>query len=139
MSGPPISLDWNYSKESELTMEEYEKMKDGRTNKNVRRMGKAKRVNLLQNHLGFTEDEIEAATRERKLIQRGRAITKAISPLWRIEDAAQSAGRKVRKAMGGKDHKSESDLDGLRSSTLSQVSIALDVSNSSSMAHPLEF
>lgn len=143
ISGPPISLDWSYSKESEICMEEYEKMKymkkgKNRNIKNVRRIGKAKRVNLLQNHLGFTEDEIEAATREGKSIQRGRAITKAISPLWRLEDAAQSAGRKVKKALS-KGHKSEGDLDELQSS-ISGASITLDISSSSSTVHPtLEF
>ena len=100
----------------------------------LRRMGKPQRLNLLQNHLGFTEDEIKAATDERKSIQRGRAVTRAVSQFWRVEDAVQSAGRKMKKAIN-KGRKSETDL--LRLSASGSTS-SLDLSTSSSR-RPLQF
>lgn len=133
MSGPPISLDWSYSKESEIGMEEYEKIKTmkRRKRKKLLRLGKDSRVDLLQNHLGYSEDEIQAAMKEKNAVQRGRAITNIISPLWRLEDAAQSAGRKIKKSIK-KGHKSDGDIRVQRSST---ASITLDASNSSSIVH----
>ena len=133
MSGPPISLDWSYSKETEIGMEEYEKIKTKKRGKgkNLLRLGKDSRVDLLQNHLGYSEDEIQAAMKEKNSVQRGRAITNITSPLWRLEDAAQSAGREFKRAMK-KGFSSYGDVRVRRNST---ASITLDASNSSSVVH----
>mmetsp|Transcript_9986 Transcript_9986/g.12595 ORF Transcript_9986/g.12595 Transcript_9986/m.12595 type:complete len:275 (-) Transcript_9986:34-858(-) len=115
LSGPPISLDWSYSKRAELCMEEYEKFKSmrRRKSKNLLRMGKAERVDMLQNELGYSEEEIMAATKEKKEIQRSRSFTNLTSPLWRVEDAAQSATRKFKRVLRG--NKSDSELAGTAS------------------------
>jgi hypothetical protein len=133
MSGPPIQLDWSYSKESEICMEEYEKTKSmrRRRNRNVIRMGKAKRLDLLQNHLGYSQEEISAATKAKKDIQRARSMTNLTSSFWRVEDVAQSASRKLKRALK-KGHGSEGNLGGLGESTSSTISNnTLDASNSS--------
>ena len=130
MSGPPISLDWSYSKESEICIDEHEKVKNmrRRKNKNLIRLGKATRVNMLQNHLGYSEDEIKAATKEKKDIQRARSVTNLTSSFWRVEDVAQSATRKLKRVLK-KGHKSDGHFRTFDDSSSSFSH--LDTSNSS--------
>jgi hypothetical protein len=130
MSGPPISLDWSYSKESEICIDEHEKVKNmrRRKNKNLIRLGKATRVNMLQNQLGYSEDEIKAATKEKKDIQRARSVTNLTSSFWRVEDVAQSATRKLKRALK-KGHKSDGHFRTFDDSSSSFS--CLDTSNSS--------
>lgn len=99
MSGPPISLDWSHSEGLIIPMEQYEKVKENKKKKNLPRLGKLKRIGLLQNQLGYSEDEINAATKKTKEIRRSRSFTNMTSSLWRIEDVAQSAQRKLKRAI----------------------------------------
>ena len=126
MSGPPISLDWSYSKESQICIDEHEKaksMKPRRSSKHLHRMGKLKRIDLLQNQLGYTEDEIKEATKKKKEIQRARSVTNLTSAFWRVEDAAQSASRKIKRGfLGFRNSKSEANLSSLNESSTSFAS-----------------
>mmetsp|Transcript_18727 Transcript_18727/g.22955 ORF Transcript_18727/g.22955 Transcript_18727/m.22955 type:complete len:304 (-) Transcript_18727:2740-3651(-) len=113
MSGPPISLDWSYSNVSEVSVDENEKIRDMRRRriKNPTRMAKHKRLEILKNDLGYSEEEIKAATTEKKQIQRSRSLTNFVSPLWRVEHAAQSAKRKIARALKKVDKTKEGGMD----------------------------
>jgi len=100
MSGPPISLDWSYSQtHTDVCIDEYESQKttdSGKTKKKSggRRISKYHRELMLKNSLGFSEEEIDAAKKERKDIRRSRSMTQLVAPFWRIEHACQSLKRK---------------------------------------------
>lgn len=95
MSGPPISLDWSYSKATDHCIDEYEGSRTPKRNNSVpMRMNKFKRERLLKSKLGYSDEEIETAKREKKKVQRSRSLTQLISPFWRIEHACQSLKRK---------------------------------------------
>jgi len=118
MSGPPISLDWSYSETTAVCINEYE---DKRTPKRILRMSKVKRENMLKSKLGYSEEEIETAKKEKKKLQRNRSVTDLIAPFWRIEHAIQSVKRKLDRRSNKK--KTGDDLSSSTRSVLSTSSV----------------
>jgi hypothetical protein len=110
--GPPISLDWSYSSESQLAINDYEKVRDMRRRKKEPMfMTKEKREHILKNQLGYSNEEIKVVLDETRQVRRNRSVTKLISPLWKVEDAVKSAQRKIgRKLSGTGGWKSSSSL-----------------------------
>lgn len=107
--GPPVSLDWSYTEASSMNLEDYEKVQqNSRRRPHQWRMSKRCRENMLKGQLGYSDEEIKAAKKEKKKIQRGRSISQVTSPFWRLEDAIQSIGRKLK----GKDKSKELDKKG---------------------------
>jgi len=134
-SGPPISLDWSYSEKGEIAINEFESSKSrGRYST---RVSKVQRENMLKFGLGIADEEIIAAKKDKKRIQRNRAISKMISPFWRVEDAVESLKRKAsrkfsKKRKDGQDeHKNTQHIDLSISSNKSGIS-SLGCSSSSS-------
>lgn len=133
MSGPPISLDWSYSKEFEICIEQHEKSKEMGRNKNgrkkqvVQRLGKLKRIEMLQNQMGYSEEEIQLATKEKKDIQRSRSMTNLISPFWRVEHAVQSLQRKIKRKMRSSSSSTLNELDVSHSKSLDRASASINL------------
>eukprot|EP01082_Thalassiosira_pseudonana_P003336 g3571.t1 g3571 contig12:2345064-2346452(+) len=94
-SGPPLSLDWSYSKASERNLDAYEEERStqraGRINRPQRfHVNKYKRRNMLAFHWGHTEEEMKEARSVTKQMQRQRSITKALMPMHMAEEAVIS-------------------------------------------------
>lgn len=127
MSGPPISLDWSYSKTTALPIDEYETNRTPRRNSQPLRMNKFKREKMLKSKLGYSEEEIENAKKEKKKVQRSRSVTQFVSPFWRIEHACQSVKRKL----GRRSNKDNTDdLSGSKRSGISTSSVTKSIDSS---------
>mmetsp|Transcript_25323 Transcript_25323/g.53494 ORF Transcript_25323/g.53494 Transcript_25323/m.53494 type:complete len:251 (+) Transcript_25323:181-933(+) len=80
-SGPPLSLDWNYSNSYEKNLEEYEAERLYSRAKETLCMNKYKRKILLAVHWGHTSEELKEARRNTKKIQRQRSMTNMLQLL----------------------------------------------------------
>lgn len=103
-SGVPISLDWNYSEKSQVSIKDYEDERDKRPSY-ARRLGKlpihkVKRESILKDW-AYTDDEIDAAKEQMKKVRRSKSLSNFTSQLipWQVEDACSSLKRKVSRKM----------------------------------------
>jgi len=130
MSGPPISLDWSYSQTTAVCINEYETNRPAkRGNSYPLRMNKFNREKMLKSNLGYSEEEIENAKKEKKKVQRSRSMTQFISPFWRIEHACQSVKRKFLR----RSDKNKTGDDLSRSTRSAQSTISISKSADSSL------
>lgn len=88
-SGPPLSLDWGYSKEKQKCIDDYETERSSNRAKNLSKIhvNKYKRKNLLSFQWGHTEEELAEARVETKKLQRQRSITQLLAPVQKAEEA----------------------------------------------------
>jgi len=93
-SGPPIALDWNYSENPAVCINEYEGKKVPRKN-GPKHRNRFHRESLLKETLGYTEEEKNDAKNEAKKTKKQRNRTDMISPFWRLEHTVQSVKRKI--------------------------------------------
>jgi hypothetical protein len=109
-SGPPLSLDWSYSKKYEKNLEEYELERSEDRVNNMRKlhMNKYKRRNLLAFHWGHSDDEMKEARKSTKKMQRQRSMTQLLLPISMAEEALVSF-----KSFLKKKKKSSADSDDL--------------------------
>lgn len=96
--GPPISLDWEYSNNIKMSIDEYEKSRGARRKSYQMQMNSQYREKLLQTW-DITPDEIQYRVKELKLVRKGRDRTKMMLPFRKIEDIAESMKRKAKRAM----------------------------------------
>mmetsp|Transcript_17456 Transcript_17456/g.36478 ORF Transcript_17456/g.36478 Transcript_17456/m.36478 type:complete len:396 (+) Transcript_17456:80-1267(+) len=82
-SGPPLSLDWSYSKKYEKSVDEFEGHRACERVDHLRKlhMNKYKRRNMLSFHWGHTEEEMKEARKQTKRVQMQRSVTKTLLPL----------------------------------------------------------
>lgn len=104
--GPPIALDWKYEEDKPKSLEEYEKEREP----NRRPFPKLglnyyQRKALLEQQ-GHSDQELRSAKKQANKDKFKRAVTKYFLPVQHLEDAAESAGRKIKKIMGHKRRKS---------------------------------
>ena len=104
-SGPPLSLDWSYSKKYEQpkTLDEYETEKKAEQDQNfykLRSVNKYRRRNMLSFHWGHSEEEMKNARRETKKLQRQRSLTQLLLPLHMTQEAFINFERFVAKKRG---------------------------------------
>jgi len=85
-SGPPLSLDWSYSKKYEKKLDEFELERSNERDKSNFYMNKYKRRNLLSHQWGHTEEELKEARRSTKKMQRQRSMTQVLLPLHLAEE-----------------------------------------------------
>lgn len=88
-SGPPLSLDWGYSKENEKCLDEYELERSSSRAKSLSKIhvNKYKRRNLLAFQWGHSEEEMKEARDSTKKLQRQRSITQMLLPVHKAEEA----------------------------------------------------
>ena len=102
--GPPITLSWDYLEYDPLDIDEYEIHHPRR--RNLRQMGLNyyQRRNLLLLHTDYTEEELRLAWKSVKKAKQQRYITRTYTsafPVRIVEDACQSAVRKVKRTVSG--------------------------------------
>ena len=97
--GPPVTLDWNYDEMEPISVDAYEEGR-GRPPRKMHQlhMLSRQRANLLKITAGVTDDEITAAMDEMRKIQKERNMTKMGSPLLKLQEVAESAGRKFQRS-----------------------------------------
>lgn len=96
--GPPVSLDWDYGKTNVVPVDDYEESRGTRRQSYQMQMNSRYRKKIL-NNMHFTPDEIDRSVKEVNSIKKNRERTKMMLPLWKLEDAAESAKRKAKRAM----------------------------------------
>ena len=100
--GPPIQLDWEYTEQADITVDEYEDLISDRIHiKNRRRLSLSyyRRFEILQLRYGLPEEEIMAAKRAVKKFKRQRFWTRFFIPIMPLEDCVSSAVRKTKRAL----------------------------------------
>ena len=95
-SGPPVQLDWDYSTENVVNLDDYERARQPRRSRKEMRLSYRDRQRVLYNEKGFTEDEVNAAWLEALTIRKQRNETvKQSDAAFKIEEAWESTQRKV--------------------------------------------
>ena len=120
-SGPPISLDWNYSEHPVVCFSEYEGKKVPRKN-GPKHRNRFHRESLLKETLGYTEEEKNDAKNEAKKTKKQRNRTDMISPFWRLEHTVQSVKGKISRRKSKKKKYISDELDFSSSSKKSTAS-----------------
>uniref|UniRef100_A0A7S1ZFB8 Uncharacterized protein n=1 Tax=Ditylum brightwellii TaxID=49249 RepID=A0A7S1ZFB8_9STRA len=100
--GPPVSLDWKYNDRGSMCLEEYESARVPRRSRNklVLSYG-ARRLRLIL-EAGFTMNDLKEATKDVQQMQRRRRTTYARLPIAKVEEAVESAGRKMKRLIKSK-------------------------------------
>ncbi|KAL7552790.1 hypothetical protein ACHAWF_016046 [Thalassiosira exigua] len=88
-SGPPLSLDWSYSKKYEKNIEEFEL--ERAVDHRLKRVNKYRRRNMLAFAWGLSDEELKEARRDTKRAQRQRSVTRALLPLHMAGQVAETA------------------------------------------------
>lgn len=102
-SGPPLSLDWSYSKKYEepKCLDQYEIERQDRA-RSLRQLHvtKHRRRNLLSFSWGHSDEEMKNARKETKKLQRQRDMTLMLLPIHRAHEAFLSVKGFVAKKRG---------------------------------------
>jgi len=102
-SGPPLSLDWSYSKKHKQpnTLDQYEiERQDRARSLSQLHVTKYRRRNLLSFNWGHSEEEMKSARQETKKLQRQRSMTQMLLPLHMAQEAFISVKGVVAKKGG---------------------------------------
>ena len=103
-SGPPLSLDWSYSKKYEhpKALDEYELEREPERVQHIDGLlvNKYRRRNLLSFNWGHSEEEMKSARQETKKLQRQRSMTQMLLPIHIAEEAFISVKGFVAKRRG---------------------------------------
>jgi len=94
--GPPISLDWSYSSEINVDLEDYETDRPPRRSLRAMRTNYYHRKHILSLY-GHSEDELKETKRMINKAKTQRFVTKYFLPVMKVEDAITSAGRKAKR------------------------------------------
>lgn len=95
--GPPVTLGWAYEEYAPLEVDEYEFHHALRRPLRQLTLSSINRTELLTTHSGHTEAELKDAVKEKDRECLRRSITRSLLPCWRVEDAVESAARKLRR------------------------------------------
>eukprot|EP00580_Thalassiosira_gravida_P019651 CAMPEP_0201665306 /NCGR_PEP_ID=MMETSP0494-20130426/6490_1 /ASSEMBLY_ACC=CAM_ASM_000839 /TAXON_ID=420259 /ORGANISM="Thalassiosira gravida, Strain GMp14c1" /LENGTH=305 /DNA_ID=CAMNT_0048144233 /DNA_START=44 /DNA_END=961 /DNA_ORIENTATION=+ len=94
--GPPVTISWDYLEYEPVDLNLYEFHHPPRRNLREMCLNYYHRMKILT-LAGYTEAELKLSKKDLKRAQRNRSITKSIVvhyPLFKAEDAVESAGRK---------------------------------------------
>lgn len=95
--GPPVSLGWHYLEYEPLDLNEYEYHHSRRRPLRQLVLNSYRRKKMLLTEKAHTLDELNRATKEKNRVQKNRSITRTLVPYWKVEDAFESAGRKLKR------------------------------------------
>lgn len=110
-SGPPISLDWSYSKKCTRDLEEYELERSSERVPHLRKLhvNKWKRRNMLSLQWGLTEDELREARRGTRRVRRQRSVTQTMMPVNMAEEAVIGLRNLLKKKIKKGDREKDAD------------------------------
>ena len=93
--GPPVTLGWHYLEYKPLGLNEYEYHHSRRRplRQLILNYYCRKEILLTEN----STDDLKKATKEKDRVNMQRSITRQLLPYWRVEEALESAGRKVKR------------------------------------------
>jgi len=97
--GPPISLDWKYEDGESTSVEDYERDRKRRRKMKEMMLNYYTRRNTLMWHYGYSDDELNRATRQCGKAAFQRSVTKYFLPIIKLEEMIQSARRKARRIL----------------------------------------
>ena len=100
-SGPPVMLDWDSQPTMErvVSLDEYERMRSPRRQRNKLRLSYRERKRVLEDQQGFTTEEVNQAWAEAIKIRQQRHETLKRSPLMNtLDDVYESWQRKCHRA-----------------------------------------
>ena len=99
-SGPPLSLGWEYELLPEMSMTEFEsfRLRSRRIHTHHLILSHYKRVQILQ-LAGYAAEEIKTVEKEMAKVRVQRQMT-ALSPFGKLEQLAESVGRKLKRGFG---------------------------------------
>lgn len=106
--GPPVTLDWDYSKNKPMSLDEYEKRRGQRRKTYQMQIPAVHRRRILEQS-GYTPDEIEYMCKEMNTIKSQRERTKMMLPFSKLQEAAESAKRKKKRAQAAKNSTGDKD------------------------------
>jgi hypothetical protein len=113
-SGPPLSLDWSYSKASVKSIDDFELQRSSERVKNPARLRVSKytRRNMLAFHWGHSHEDMKQARSETKKLQRQRSMTQILLPVHMAHEVCISIKNMVSKKSKGltRDEMSELSL-----------------------------
>uniref|UniRef100_A0A7S4VQH3 Uncharacterized protein n=1 Tax=Ditylum brightwellii TaxID=49249 RepID=A0A7S4VQH3_9STRA len=95
--GPPVSLDWKYSDRGSMCLEEYESTRVPRRSRNKLVLSYGARQLRLIKEAGFTMNDLKEATKDVQRMKQKRKNTYALLPIAKVEEAVESAGRKMKR------------------------------------------
>jgi hypothetical protein len=100
--GPPIQLDWSYHDTTPYNVNDYEDIRQLTRQPRISDLllNYYQRMELLE-HAGYTPEQLKRTTRRINAIKRQRETTKFFLPVSKVEEAVQSASRKVKRVGGG--------------------------------------
>jgi hypothetical protein len=124
--GPPVTLDWEYSNEQSISLDDYEKYRGMRRNKCTMRLPARTRETMLKINMGFSDEEVQAVEKAIKKVQKSRSMTDVFSPFWRVEHMCGSAKRKMSRRFGKKRNSS----DNIRPLSAHEKNVELEISRS---------
>jgi len=93
--GPPVTLGWHYLEYEPLDLNEYEYHHSRRRPIRKLTLNYYRRRDMLLTE--NTMDELKKATKEKDRLMMRRTITRTLLPYWKVEDALESAGRKLKR------------------------------------------
>ena len=99
--GPPITLDWDYEQMEPINIDAYEDARGKRRSLRQMVLSYYHRRNVLSWQYGVSDDELKVAKKQANKIKFERAVTQAFLPVMGLENAFESAGRKVRRFVKG--------------------------------------
>ena len=129
--GTPIQLDWKFVEQEPVDLDSYEGERPRRRTIRQMHINSFQRAHILRAYQ-HTNEEIKNAKRDASKARRQRSVTLHTLPLMKLEDIAESIGRKARRLVGKQDAESSfvvrdgkwgsmNDLTTLRSSTSSNI------------------
>jgi hypothetical protein len=101
--GAPVQLDWDFDELPTLQLDDYEQFRKKTRRTKLRHLVLSyyKRLEILQN-LGHSDHQLRQATKKIARIKSQRKATVMFAPLWPVEHAFSSAGRKLKRAVAGR-------------------------------------
>lgn len=108
--GTPVSLGWAYVENEAIDLNAYEGGRPQRRSMRQMHLNSFQRKHILTAYQHSSE-EIRAAKQNAAKVRRQREMTKHTLPLMKLEDMLESAGRKAKRMLSGRDDaKSEFSL-----------------------------
>mmetsp|Transcript_8881 Transcript_8881/g.20550 ORF Transcript_8881/g.20550 Transcript_8881/m.20550 type:complete len:248 (-) Transcript_8881:101-844(-) len=102
--GPPISLDWDYEEKGTVDLDAYEEGRGNRRSLREMMLNYYARKNTLLWVCGLSDEDLKKATKDVHRAQFQRGVTKYFLPVSKVEEVAQSAKRKFKRAVNKRYH-----------------------------------
>lgn len=96
--GAPVGLSWEYEEDAPMDVDLYECDRRPRRKLKYMILSYYRRLDILKAQ-GYSDAEVQEANQNRAKVQRQRGCTKILMPVSKVEEAFQSAARKMKRAL----------------------------------------